>query len=362
MDQYEYERYVATSDTLKATLEKYGVAIIPNVINQEQCAVMREKMWESFEHITQHFDVPMDRNNVDSWKSFNLLFPLHSMLIQRYSLAHSQYYWDLRQNTDIVDIFANLWGTKREELLVSFDGLSLHLPPEQTGRGWYKNNNWMHTDSGFNSNNIECVQSFLTANEIREGDATFCFLEGSHKLHKRVGKKFKITDKGDWYKFNEKEYDYYLKKGCERKCIKCPAGSMVFWFSKTVHSGQEPLKERKIENERCIVYLCYTPRIHASQANLKKKIKAFEDLRTTNHLAHKPKLFPVNPRTYGGPMPKIEPIKPPILNNLGKRLTGAILTAEELISEHLPKTILIDGIIKNADIESYMTKIYTDTL
>ena len=322
MDNYEFEKYQCNSSNLKETLEKYGVAIIPNVINEEQCKVMREKMWESIEHITQHFEVPMKRDDVSTWKSFPLLFALHSMLIQRFQISHSQYYWDLRQNTDIVDIFAHLWNVKRDELLVSFDGLSLHLPPEQTGKGWYKNQNWMHTDQSYTRNYFECVQSFLTATEIREGDATLSFLEGSYKYHKKVAIKFKIEDKSDWYKLNEKEYNYYLKKGCEKKSIKCPAGSLVFWDSRTVHMGQEPLKKRTVENERCIIYLCYLPRTSATQANLKKKIKAFEELRTTNHWPTKPKLFPVNPRTYGAPLPKIEQIQPPVLNELDKKLVG----------------------------------------
>lgn len=344
MENYEFEKYVTNSKNLKLTLEKYGVAIIPNVINAEQCTTMRTGMWESIEHITQNFEVPMKKDDVKTWKSFSQLFPLHSMLLQRYGISHSQYYWNLRQNTDIVDIFATLWNVNRDELLVSFDGLSLHLPPEQTGRGWYKNNNWMHVDQSYTRNNFECVQSFLTANEIREGDATLTFLEGSHNLHKKVGKKFKIEDKSDWYKLNEKEYDYYLKKGCKEKCIKCPPGSLVLWSSQTVHAGKEPLKERKVENERCIIYLCYLPRERASQTNLKKKIKAFEEMRTCNHWPDKPKLFPVNPRTYGAKLPIIPSIEPPVLNNLGKRLAGYELTKAEL-EEQFPKLVLIEEII-----------------
>jgi len=347
MQDYEYERYVCNADNLKETLEKYGVAIIPSIINEEECKKMRDGMWESIEHITQNFDKPVikkvinkddieeeiivwkpipaiKRDNVETWKSFTQLYPLHSMLLQRFTLSHAQYYWDLRQNPVIVNIFANLWDVKPEELLVSFDGLSLHLPPEKTDRGWFRNNNWMHVDASFNpgKNNHECYQSFLSANEIRQGDATFSFLEGSHKYHKKVGKKFKITEKANWYKFDEKEYNYYLKKGCGKKCIKCPSGSLIIWNSKTCHQGQEPLKERIEENERCIVYLCYTPRIWATKSNLKKKIKAFEELRTCNHVPHNPKLFPVHPRTYGQALPNVIDVEHPVLNELGKKLVG----------------------------------------
>ena len=75
-------------------------------------------------------------------------------------------------------------------------------------------------------------------------------------------------------------------------------------------------------NIRAITYLCYMPRKLASKANIKKKVKALQDLRTTNHWACKPKLFSVNPRTYGNELPNVHPIEPPVLTELGKKLSG----------------------------------------
>ena len=52
------------------------------------------------------------------------------------------------------------------------------------------------------------------------------------------------------------------------------------------------------------------------------KINAFEKLRTTSHWPHKPKLFPLKPRTYGQEIAPISNIKPPKINDLGKKLIG----------------------------------------
>jgi hypothetical protein len=74
-----------------------------------------------------------------------------------------------------------------------------------------------------------------------------------------------------------------------------------------------------------VIYLCYTPREWCTKANLKKKTLYLEELRTTNHYPHKPKVFSKTPRTYGGPdVPEVTPISSPILTPLGKRLAGYI--------------------------------------
>ena len=324
--KYEYERYKTTTDNLKKTLEKYGVAIIPNVINQEECDNMTSGMWDYIEHITKRFTIPIKRDNPASWKEFRKLYPLHSMLLQRYGIGQAQYIWDLRQNRKITSIFAKLWNCDDNDLLVSFDGASIHFPPEKTksNSGWFQCNNWLHTDQSYTKTNFECVQSWITGFDVNEGDATLTFLEGSHKYHGEFATQFKVEDKTDWYKLeNDEQYKFYMEtKNCPRKSIKCPVGSMVFWDSRTIHMGQEPLSTREKDNFRNVAYLCYVPRHFATKANLAKKIKAFEELRTTSHYPHKGKLFPVNPRTYGSDLPDVEPILKPTINDLGRRLVG----------------------------------------
>jgi hypothetical protein len=64
------------------------------------------------------------------------------------------------------------------------------------------------------------------------------------------------------------------------------------------------------------------PRSICSKTNLKKKQNAFQELRSTTHHPCNIKLFPKNPHTYGKSIPTTVPIEEPILNDLGKLLSG----------------------------------------
>jgi hypothetical protein len=341
---YEYEKYVCTSATLWETLQEYGVAVIPSVLSEHECTAIVDGMWDTLEHITQNFDLettngPIDRNDETTWRSFYELFPLHSMLVQHWGIGHSQYIWNIRQNPKILKIWADFWQVRPEDLLVSFDAASYHFPPETTNKGWYapraeavKTGGWLHTDQSFTRNDFECVQSWVTGLDVNEGDASLVVLEGSHKYHGTFAKKFGMVEKksakADWTKLSEPEhYNFYIKGGggrqpCPRRVVKCPKGSVVFWDSRTIHAGQEPVKTREEPNFRSIVYLCYAPRAQATEKALEKKIKYFEEQRMTNHWPHKITVFPKQPYTRGNPIPDMTSLPKPVLKPIGRYLAG----------------------------------------
>ncbi len=319
---YEYETYLCTKETLKETIQRYGVAIIPGVLDEAECEAMVNGIWDFMEHISQSWEKPLHREKPDTWREFYKLYPLHSMLLQHWGVGHAQASWDVRQNQKIVDIFAHFWECRVEDLLVSFDGLSFNLPPEITKRGWNRNNTWYHTDQSYTTPELKCIQSWVTGLDVKEGDATLSFLESSNRHHAEFRDVFDVTDTKNWYKLTEEQQQFYEKRGCPIKNIKCPKGSMVFWDSRTIHCGVEASKNRALPNVRAVIYLCYMPRSLCTKANLRKKQKAFHELRTTSHYPCSIKLFSKTPRTYGGDMPNITPIPTPILNPLGRSLAG----------------------------------------
>lgn len=321
MANYFYKRYHTDVDGTKETLDKYGVAIIPNVLNEEQCENMVLDTWSFFEDITSNWEIPLNRYEKSTWKNIYELYPSHSMLIQHWGIGHSKAAWDVRQNINVINVFAKLWNVNSEDLLVSFDGMSFGLPPEVTNRGWHRKT-WYHSDQSFTRNDFECVQGWVTGIDVENDDATLGFLEGSHKLHEQCAKKFQISDKNDWFKLTDDMTDFYIQNGCKERCIKCPRGSLVLWDSRTIHCGVEAHKGRDIQKLRCVAYVCYMPRSMATECQIKKKIKAYEEQRMTTHWPCKNKLFPTHPRTYGGLLPNVNKIALPELTDLGKKLCG----------------------------------------
>ena len=57
-------------------------------------------------------------------------------------------------------------------------------------------------------------------------------------------------------------------------------------------------------------------------SSITKKKEAWENLRTTSHWPHKPKLFPQTPHTWRKPIPNIVQIQRPQINDLAYRLIG----------------------------------------
>ena len=174
---------------------------------------MRNGMWSYLEHVTQKFERPIKRDDRTTWVEYQKLYPKHSMLLQQYQVGHHPFVWQVRQNPKVVDIYSKIWSTKPEDLLTSFDGASFHFPPEETNRGWYRNT-WYHTDQSYIRPDFECVQSWVTAYDVDEGDATLAFMEGSNKYHGEFTKSFTIDNKSDWYKHTEVEQRFYEEKGC----------------------------------------------------------------------------------------------------------------------------------------------------
>lgn len=153
---YDSEKYVTNLSKVKETLRTYGVAIIPDVLSEEECLAARKGMWDTLGFLSEKWEKPIAEGNPGSWRGLKELYPKHSMLLQNWDVGHAQFIWDIRQNPRVVEVFSEIWGVDKEDLLVSFDGVSFHLPPETTNIGWYRATKY-HTDQSPLNKAYDCV-------------------------------------------------------------------------------------------------------------------------------------------------------------------------------------------------------------
>lgn len=321
-----YKNYDCTPETLQETLDRYGVAVIPNLIPKEELEVIKEKMFVTLTEMTQGLDVPFNKDNQNTWKSILTMQPLHGMLFQSFGLGHAQFAWDIRQDPRVNEIFAKLWGVNGNELLSSFDGVSISFPPEITGSGWHTAD-WYHSDQRFSFSGLHTVQGLVGCYDVNEGDATLTVLEGSNNFHREFSKTFGLTksDK-DWYKLNRSELQFYADRGCEKRFIQATAGSLVLWDSRTIHAGSGPVEGRTDPNTRLVVYVCQKPRSAATIIDIANKRKAFREKIQTNHDPCNVTLFSKFPKFCKGrdrvDAMKILPPSNAVLTPLGRNLVG----------------------------------------
>ena len=320
---YVYDKYISNLSTLNNNLQNYGLAIIPNLINNDEIKAMNDGIWNYLEYASSNLDVQIDRTKPKTWRTYEEYFTEKSMLLQRYGIGQAQHLWNLRQNPKVIEVFKTIYNTS--DLAVSFDGTSFGLPPEKT-KIKPPVNKWFHTDQAYANNELESIQSWITGYDVCEGDATLGFLENSHKSHAKCKIEFNLEEEDefyydDYYQLSDKQLNWYINKaGCSEYYVKCPAGSMVLWDSRTIHYGANPVEKRIKPNFRNVAYICMQPKNLISNKVKTQRKKAFDEIKTTSHWVAKCAIFRDCPRDMRDIKERILKPKIPNLTELGKKL------------------------------------------
>jgi hypothetical protein len=294
-------------------LDELGYTIIPNILTNDECINYKTQIWDELKYVSKDKFNHIDDN---TWSVFEIFKPEYSMLLHNYSLGHMQSIWNIRQHPSVYNVFENIYSTPVNDLLVSFDGLSVLLPPEKTNKGWISNE-WYHTDQSSKKIGKHCIQGMITLYDINTDDATLSVLEGSHNYHQSFFDDNHIQNRSDWYLLRADEKKYFIEKGCNEKSICADTGSMILWDSRTFHQGCGVNIARQVENFRMVIYISMLPRSMINDPKLLiNKQKAFNNLRISSHWANSLFLFP-NIKSD-----KLNQIHKPILNNIGRRLAG----------------------------------------
>ncbi len=317
---YTDEFRCSDGEEARKMLELYGVAVISSAIDADECRRMNDGMWDAVELLTSTCDVPVTRDDPSSWHGFYALNPHHGMLVQYYGLSHAQYAWDVRQNVNVHKLFASV--LRDNQLVVSMDGVSVHLPPEKTGRR-VEDAPKLHVDESptdSKKHTVTTIQGYVTANEVEEGDATLTVLTNSHAMRRKYLEAFPPMSKKKWYPVDDAQREWFVQNGCEQKHILSRPGDLVLWYSTTVHSGMESNPQRKNPKIRNVVYVCMHPKKFLTEKIGAKRRFYFDTLRTTTHHPTRVNVFAKLPYTPGRPEVKVASLSPPILTVHGQSL------------------------------------------
>ena len=331
---YAGKQFYTTPKDVKALLEQKGIAIIPNVLNENECHQMNEGMWKTAKYLTSKLENPLIPSDPSTYDSLSFLEDEPPGLIWSWGWGHAQYVWDVRSNAKVGEVFENIYDT--DDLLVSFDGINCNLGALTSDQKFtYKGKKNFHCDQRFNKNGFECIQSWITANPINVGDGTLRILQGSHLLHGEFRKVFEdqltALDE-DWHVLTQEQIQWYKDQGCQDICIVCPAGSQVCWDSRTIHCGMAALHTKDLQldmqknqrQHRNVVYVCMMPAEGASKEcfETRKAIFGSVELRLKS-ASHWPKYMTLQPEpSLKSQHIKVPEMPFPNLNERGKKLAG----------------------------------------
>lgn len=318
-NRLRYTTVEATAETLKAVILQEGVAVIRNVLSEEECRVAIGKGNDYLSSIFMDDQYNVRMQDVASWRNLTKsLYAKHGGLIQHFGAGQSDFAWYVRTMPAVRAIFEVLWNTTN--LFCSFDGVNITPPPERTNCGWQPaTSHWLHTDQSERKVGLRSVQGLVNLVKVEEGDATLMVLRGSNRHHDAFFAHFGVHADGDWFKMSDEHVDWFVARGCEPIALAANAGDMIFWDSRTIHMGLGPSRNRAhADRWRYVVYVAMFDATLLTSKDISKRYTFVEQHRTSNHWGLT--AFPKNPRTYGGLLPAVRPREPIVLSDAAKRL------------------------------------------
>ncbi|KAE9369064.1 hypothetical protein N431DRAFT_510519 [Stipitochalara longipes BDJ] len=261
-----------------------GYAIIKNAVPASRAAEYVESMTQWLEK----FPLGFDRKDPSTWTEEHLPAHMKGGMYHSYSISHEKFVWDARLEPGILNTFSKIWDT--DELLVSFDGISITLPLPESQRK--KSGRWPHQDQNFLIRGFQCAQGILN-----------------------------LAPNDDWHGFSDDEVDWFKARGCEEAKLCAEAGDLIVWDSRTVHFNVLP----EGDNVCAVIYACYTPAALATPEGLEKKKEIFERERTT-HWPHRNFWRADEILRFGkkDPYSRDRPFEEPILSEKLLKLAGAM--------------------------------------
>lgn len=307
---------------LQKTLQEEGAVVIPQVLDREICGELFLEMKEYYKNWMQglkdglsegtvegggggeegKLKADMDKLNPENAKTWMSAWrPAGSHGLVQFD-GHQSFCWKVRQHPRVVQVFAEYYQVKPEDLLVSFDGWRCIIK----GTRYLPGKSWAHVDQSPNARPpCTIIQTSISLQDSDgAGDGDFVYWKKSNlvyqhyfKLHPEKPGKIDNFIKWDQDYIKEMEKPGSQPHQIERVHLQRKAGDMVVWFSTTLHQSDPP--SPNCQNHAAVTFVSMAPRKFATAKDLNTRLGAFEKKRTTAHWPiYAVKMFPATPRLY----------------------------------------------------------------
>jgi len=239
----------------------------------------------------------MKREEPITWNNNN--FPsmgLKRGVISGLGSGQSPFLWFSRLLPRVKTAYSKIWET--DELVVSFDGMSIFRPPDFDANWEINGGNWFHLDqNGINKKGRVCVQGQVNYFDAGDKDGGLVVVPRSHKSFANIfenhpqlaigkGDFIMLTKGGPNSVWNQELKDLQPIKVCAQ------AGDLTLWDSRTVHcnAGPQPIgfipdvkKGETWSLRRIAAYVCMSPRSKVTPEISQARHRAVRLNMTCNH-------------------------------------------------------------------------------
>ena len=314
-----------TAGAAAAALSEEGVVVITGVYDAAQCGRLRTNVLESFEALGTGFEA---RRPWETWRDERLPVQSRRGMFQCL-MSGAPPVREVRTDPRLAALWQAIHkelGHGDIELLCSNDGINVTPPLAAAALPAKPPRDWPHTDAMYGMESDGSIQGQMVLNGSQ---AVLRATPKSHKMWEWTCERLmtetdRKTARGGWHKLNKAKIESLQAAMTERfgevawqVPIYAPEGSLVLWFSSTIHSstgyvanppppaaiaGSAIPDADPLRDWRFVIYVCFFPlsvydeRDGGRDAVRQRSQQALELNRTTPHSTAK--LFPPVGRTY----------------------------------------------------------------
>ena len=268
-------------------LEEHGYVVIASALSAAEVDQAMDLLWIYLEEL----GTGVDRHDVATWGDDRWPTAVHGAIIPSQGIGHSAAQWYIRDRGKVKESFAAVWDC--EELLVSFDGVSLWRPWAYNP-AWKTNlgSSWLHIDQHpIGRPGKHCVQGLVNLLPMSPYTGGNVMIPGSHKRFADIPQNYaqrlaRIHPSIDHFRFPE---DDPLLADSQPITAHMEPGDLMLWDSRTIHCSSPAQDSGPVEVQvtdellRAASLICMMPKSKSNPQVIAERKAAVEArISTTN--------------------------------------------------------------------------------